>query len=292
MRRIKELLPEMGMLLPALLLLTLFVVVPFFMSGYLSFTNEKLVAGPIASKFIGWRNYERLLTDPDFWQAVRNTFYFALLVVPFQLAISLGSAILLNSVVLPFRSLFRSVALLPLLTPITVIVAIWAVLYKIPDGPFNQIYQFLSQAGDYIDWLGNADVAMPAIVLLSAWATFPFQMLIYLAGLQEIPRELYEAAQLDGANAWQRFLHVTLPGLRNTNIFVIIVTTVGAMKLFTQVNILTKGGPNGATNTIIHYMYENGFVAQKIGYASAVSVVFFLVVTGMALLQRFLMKNE
>jgi len=292
MRRIKELLPEMGMLLPALLLLTLFVVVPFFMSGYLSFTNEKLVAGPIASKFIGWRNYERLLTDPDFWQAVRNTFYFALLVVPFQLAISLGSAILLNSVVLPFRSLFRSIALLPLLTPITVIVAIWAVLYKIPDGPFNQIYQLLTMAQGYIDWLGDADMAMPAIVLLSAWATFPFQMLIYLAGLQEIPKELHEAAQLDGANVWQRFLHVTLPGLRNTNIFVIIITTVGAMKLFTQVNILTRGGPNGATNTIIHYMYENGFVAQKIGYASAVSVVFFLVVTGMALLQRFLMKNE
>lgn len=291
MRRIKELLPEMGMLLPALLLLTLFVVVPFFMSGYLSFTNEKLVTGPIASKFIGWRNYERLFTDPDFWQAVRNTFYFALLVVPFQLAISLGSAILLNSK-LPFRSLFRSVALLPLLTPITVIVAIWAVLYKIPDGPFNQIYQTLTLAQGYIDWLGNADMAMPAIVLLSAWATFPFQMLIYLAGLQEIPRELYEAAELDGANAWQRFRHVTLPGLRNTNIFVIIITTVGAMKLFTQVNILTKGGPNGATNTIIHYMYENGFVAQKIGYASAVSVVFFLVVTAMALLQRFLMKNE
>ena len=157
---------------------------------------------------------------------------------------------------------------------------------------FNHIYQSLLSTSQYIDWLGNVDMAIPAIVLLSAWATFPFQMLIYLAGLQEIPKDLYEAAELDGAKTFKRFLHVTLPCLRNTNIFVIIVTTIGALKLFTQVNILTHGGPNGATNTIIHYMYENGFVAQKIGYASAVSVAFFFTVTAIALLQRFLMKNE
>ena len=291
MRRLKNLMPELAMLMPAIVLLTIFVVVPFFMSGYLSFTNEKLIARPIATAWVGWRNYERLFTDPVFWQAVKNTFYFALLVTPFQLAISLGSALLLNSK-LPLRTLFRSIALLPLLTPITVIVAIWAVLYKIPDGLFNHIYQSLLSTSQYIDWLGNVDMAMPAIVLLSAWATFPFQMLIYLAGLQEIPKDLYEAAELDGAKPFQRFLHVTLPCLRNTNIFVIIVTTIGALKLFTQVNILTHGGPNGATNTIIHYMYENGFVAQKIGYASAVSVAFFFTVTAIALLQRILMRNE
>lgn len=280
-----------ALLLPALLFLTLFVIVPFILSFYLSFTNERLLPRPTGSQWVGFLNYKRLFNDPDFWQAVRNTFYFALVVTPFQLSISLGSALLLNSK-LKGKAFFRSVALLPLLTPMTVIVAIWAVLFKIPDGPLNAAYQFIFSTTDYINWLGDKEVAMLSIVLLSAWASFPFQMLIYLAGLQEIPRDIYEAAEMDGAKSWNRFWYITMPSLRNTHIFVIIVTTIGALKLFTQVNILTHGGPNGSTNTVIRYMFENGFLAQKIGYASAVSVIFFLVVTTIALIQRYLMKNE
>jgi multiple sugar transport system permease protein len=117
-------------------------------------------------------------------------------------------------------------------------------------------------------------------------------MLIYLAGLQDIPTEQYEAARIDGANLWQRFRHVTWPGLRNVNIFLLIITTVGALKLFTQVNILTKGGPNGATTTIIQYLFREGYVSQKVGYASSVAVVFFIVVTAIALLQRRVLRNE
>lgn len=282
---------ELLLLLPVTLLLLFFLILPFFMAGYLSFTNERLLPRPIPTQFVGFRNYERILTDPDFWLAFRNTFYFALLVVPFQCAISLGCAMLLNST-LPMRAVFRSISFLPLVTPITVVIVIWAALYKIPDGLLNNIITFFGYEEGYVNWLGNEYWAMPSIVLMSAWATFPFQMLIYLAGLQEIPEDRYEAARLDGANAWQQFRYITFPGLRNTNIFVLITTTISAFKLFTQVHILTKGGPSGATNTLVRYMYEEGYTSQRIGYASAVAVLFFLLVGTLAIIQRVLVRNE
>lgn len=282
---------ELAMLLPALIFITALIVVPFLLSVWFSFTDQRLVPRPIPTKFIGTTNYERMFVDPLFWQAIWNTALFALIVTPVQLGMSLGAALILNSAI-PFRSFFRSVAILPLLLPMTVIVSIWAVLFRIPSGPFNTVYQWFAGQGAYVDFLGNPSTAMLSVVALSAWATFPYQMLIYLAGLQDIPQDLYEAAKLDGAKTWQRFRYVTWPGLRNVNIFLLIITTVGALKLFTQVDILTKGGPNGATTTIIHYLFKQGYSTQKVGYASAVAVFFFLAVTAIALLQRRLLKNE
>lgn len=284
-------LDEFILILPATLLLLGFFILPFVMAGYLSLTNQQLIPRPIPTLFVGLDNYTRVLSDPEFWQAFRNTFYFAAMVVPLQCAISLGAAILLNSD-LPARSFFRSIAFLPIVTPITVIVVIWAALFQIPDGFLNNVIHFFGYQGNYIDWLGNSAWAMPSIVLLSAWASFPFQMLIYLAGLQDIPSERYEAARIDGANAWAQFRHVTFPGLRNTNIFVLITTSIQAFKLFTQVDILTKGGPLGATNTMVRYMVQEGFVSQRIGYASAVAIVFFVIVAVFAVMQRVLLPNE
>lgn len=284
-------LDELILILPATLLLLGFFILPFVMAGYLSLTNQQLVPRPIPTLFVGFNNYTRVLSDPAFWQAFRNTFYFAAMVVPFQCALALGAAILLNSE-LPARSFFRSVAFLPLVTPITVIIVIWAALFQIPDGFLNNVISFFGYQGSYVDWLGSSRWAMPSIVLLSAWATFPFQMLIYLAGLQDIPAERYEAARIDGAGAWAQFRHVTFPGLRNTHIFVLITTTIQAFKLFTQVDILTRGGPLGATNTMVRYMVQEGFVAQRIGYASAVAIIFFVIVAVFALLQRVLLPNE
>lgn len=285
------LLDEFVLLLPATVLLLGFLVLPFLMAGYLSFTDERLIPRPFPTALVGFENYARILSDPEFWQAFRNTAYFAVLVVPFQCAVALAVAILLNGALL-FRSFFRTVSLLPLMTPITVVVVIWAVLYRIPDGFMNNLVQGLGYHGRYIDWLGSATWAMPAIVLLSAWATFPFQMLIYLAGLQDIPHERYEAAQIDGANPWQQFWSVTFPGLRNTHILVLIVTSIQAFKLFTQVNILTRGGPFGSTNTLVRYMVEQGYTSQLMGYASAVAVIFVVLVGGIAILQRVLVRNE
>ena len=291
MQRFKHLWSEGALLAPAIILLLLFIIAPFILSGYLSFTNERLIPRPIPTQWVGWLNYGRVLTDPDFWQAVRNTFYFTLMVVPFQCALALGVALLLNKK-LAGLTFFRSIAMLPLLAPITVIIAIWAALYQVPNGFFNTVMNLVSGNDRIIDFLGTKELAMPAIVLLSAWASFPFQMLIYLAGLQEIPEDRYEAATLEGANTWQQFKAVTWPGLLNVNIFVLIITTVQAFKLFTQVNILTKGGPLGSTNTIINYMFVNGYSEGRIGFASAVSVLFFVLVALIAIVQRLVFKNE
>lgn len=282
---------EIAMLLPAVLFLAVLIATPFLLSVWFSFTDQRLVPRPVPTKVIGLTNYQRMFEDPKFWQAIGNTILFAVLVVPFQLAISLGTALILNAAI-PFRAVFRSIAILPLLLPMTVIVAIWAVLFRIPNGPLNAALQLFTGPGNYVDWIGQSSTAMISIVVLSAWATFPYQMLIYLAGLQEIPGELYEAGKIDGANAWQRFWHITWPGLRNVNIFLLIITTIGALKLFTQVDILTKGGPNGATTTIIKYLFQQGYATQKVGYASAVAVFFFVAVTAIALIQRRVLKNE
>lgn len=290
MRRLKIALPEIGMLLPALALLMLFVFVPFMLSFYYSFTNERLMPRPIPARWLGLQNYERVLTDPEFWSAVRNTLYFAVIVIPVQLSLSLASALLLNSRIKGL-AIFRSIAILPLLMPITVVVTIWAALYRTPDGLLNSAYQQLFDTLSYIDWLGDPAVAMLSITVLSIWATFPFQMLIYLAGLQEIPPDRYEAAAIDGFGTWDVFRHVTFPGLRNTHVFVVIITTIGALSLFTQVNILTGGGPNGATLTLIQYMFSNGYSAQKIGFASAIGIIFFVAVATLSIAQRWLMKN-
>jgi multiple sugar transport system permease protein len=289
--RLRGALPELGMLLPALALLTLFVFLPFLLSFYFSFTNERLMPRPIPARWLGLQNYERVLTDPEFWAAVRNTIYFAAVVIPVQLSLSLAAAMLLNSKIRGL-ALFRSITILPLLMPMTVVVTIWAALYRTPDGLLNSAYQYVFSTLSYIDWLGDPSVAMISIIMLSIWASFPFQMLIYLAGLQEIPQDRYEAAAIDGFGLWDSFRHVTLPGLRNTNVFVVIITTIGALSLFTQVNILTGGGPNGATLTIIQYMFSNGYSAQKIGFASAVGIVFFLTVATLSIAQRILLKNE
>ena len=291
MRRLKNALPEIAMLVPALALLTVFVLVPFLLSFHYSFTNERLMPRPIPSRWLGLQNYERVLTDPEFWAAVRNTIYFAVIVIPVQLSLSLASAMLLNSRIKGL-AIFRSIVILPLLLPITVVATIWAALYRTPDGLLNSAYQALFHTLGYIDWLGDPAVAMISIIVLSIWATFPFQMLIYLAGLQEIPKDRYEAASIDGFSAWNVFRHVTFPGLRNTHVFVVMITTIGALSLFTQVNILTGGGPNGATLTIIQYMFSNGYSAQKIGFASAVGIIFFVTVASLSIAQRILMKNE
>ena len=143
-----------------------------------------------------------------------------------------------------------------------------------------------------VSWLSNAWTAMPALVVMSAWQGFPFQMVVYLAGLQGIPVELYESAQIDGATRWQQFWNVTMPGLRNTHILVIMTTTILAFKLFTQVQLLTQGGPLGATDTLVRFMYLTGFKQGKVGLAAAAGVLFFLIVVIISIVQRLLVKEE
>ena len=282
---------EILMLLPAVVLLVTFIIVPFVMSVPLSLTNQKLLPGPVPTKFIGIRNFERILADGDFWQAFWNVIRFTVMVIPAQCGFALLMADALNRQQ-KLKGFLRGIFFLPYITPMVIVTVIWATILKYPEGVLNSILGWIS-LGRFqpIEWLGNSNTSMISIVMLSAWQAYGFQMIIYLAGLQNIPLELYEAAGIDGASGWQKFRHVTWPGLLQTNIFVLTVTTIQALKLFTQVNILTKGGPRGSTNTLVHYIYDAGSAAQRIGYAAAASIVLLALILVIVVIQHIILKR-
>jgi len=278
---------------PALLLLIVFLLVPFLMAFGLAFTDQRLIPNPnLPTRFVGLRNFVRLLDDETFHRALLNNFLFAAIVVPLQTSLALLLAVVVNQK-LRFTNVFRTIYFSPVVTTMVVVAIIWTFLYNPGEGLINAFIQAISlnHLGPY-DWLTNTKLAFPAIMLLSIWQGVGFQMVIYLAGLQDIPNELYEAAQVDGANRWQQFWNVTLPQLRNTTIFVVIATTILAFKLFDQVWVMTKGGPQEATMTTMIMVYREGFKQLKVGYASAISVVFFLIVLGVSLLQRVFLREE
>ena len=278
------------MLLPACLVISAFLLLPFALSFPISLTNQRLIPRPY--HFVGLDNYSQVLADPTFWHALWNVTRFTIMVVPVQCGFALAMALLINQRI-PFRNFFRGALFLPAITSMTVVCVIWGTLFQYPTGPLNQIVGFFTfgLAGP-IDWLGDPNSSMPAIVLLSAWQAYGFQMVVYLAGLQNIPNDLYEAARLEGATTWQRFRFITMPSLRQTNIFVLIITTIQAFKLFTQINILTQGGPRDSTDTVVQYMYTVGFVGQKLGVASAVAIILFFIVLAISLVQRFVLRDR
>ena len=241
---------------------------------------------PLRQFEIGERRYALLAKDPVFWHALGNTFWFVVLVVPLQISMALGLALLVNAK-FAGRTLFRTFFFAPVVTSMVVVSIVWSFLYSQHFGLINRLLSTLAGGGVVaINWLGNEKLALPSIAIMSAWQGAGFQMLILLAGLQSIDGQLYEAALLDGANRWQQFLHVTLPGLRNTLIFVIITTTIAAFSLFVQVDVMTQGGPNDATATLIYHALRSGFREQDIAYGASVAVVYFVLVLTVALIQR------
>ncbi|WP_310462326.1 sugar ABC transporter permease [Sphaerotilus sp.] len=277
---------------PALALILLFIVLPFLLTVAFSFTDQRLVPNPnVPTEWIGWRNYARVFDNEDFVRTLLNTAYFTVLVVPLQCGLGLAVAMLINTK-LPMRQLFRGIYFLPTVISMVVVSVIWFSLFQM-SGFFNSLLNALTFGlVDPVDWLGNPKTAMPALVLMSAWQGFPFQMVVYLAGLQSINTDLYEAARLDGANRFNEFWHITMPGLLNTHILVVMTTTILAFKLFTQVELLTKGGPSGVTDTLVRFIYLTGFRQGKVGIAAAAAVVFFLIVLAISLVQRRLVKEE
>ncbi len=280
---------------PAIILLVIFLVAPFLMAFGLSFTDQRLVPNPrLPTRFIVFRNFVRILEDKDFYQTVLNNFYFVVVVVPLQTGLALLLAMLVNQR-MRFVNLFRTIYFSPVVVTMVVVSIIWTFLYNPGVGLVNEFVKWISfgALGPY-DWLNSTKLAMPSIMLLSIWQGVGFQMIIYLAGLQEIPTSFYEAADIDGANKRQQFLHITLPQLRNTTIFVAMTTTILAFKLFTQVYVMEGPGghPQGSTRTMMLYTYNQGFRQGKIGYASAITVVFFLIVLAISLAQRIVLKEE
>jgi len=281
---------------PGLLLLAIFVVIPFVLSIWLSFHNVRLGSGR-RPNWLGLEQYRRILLDPDFrgefYRGLLNNFVFALVVVPVQTGLALGLALLLNR---PLRgmAIFRTFFFMPVVFPMALLAVVWTLIYsRDATGMLNSFINVISfgQLGPY-DWLGDTHLALPSIMLMSIWQGVGFQMVILLAGLQGIPSSLYEAASIDKAGRWQQFLHVTVPGLRNTLIFVVLVTTIFSLRLFDQVYIMTKGGPQNATTTVMYQTVTTAFAENNVGKAAAMTVVFFIIVLAVTLVQRRVLREE
>lgn len=242
---------------------------------------------------IGDQRHVILAKDPEFYRSFLNTFYFAALVIPLQLSLALAMAMLVNQKI-PFVNVFRTIYFTPVVTSLVVMSLVWKFIYAPgEDGLLNQMLSGISGGalGPY-KWHDDPYSSMPSVVLLSAWQGMGLQMLIFLAGLQSIGEDLYEAAGIDGANWFQKFRFVTLPGLRNTFIFIIIATTIAAFALFDQINIMTQGGPSDSTTTVMYHIFRTGYTEQNIAGGATMSVVYFVVILMIALVQRRVLRDE
>jgi len=277
--------------LPGLMGLLIFVFLPFVLAIILSFTNLRL-GSPLPLEFMGVTQYQRIFTDLAFLSALRNNSLFALIVVPLQTAVALLLALLIDRPLrgmVVFRTLFfaRGISLVSGRRGVDPHFCAGA------QGILNNVLETVTLGGwQARDFLRDPAWALPAITLTSIWQGVGFQMVILLAALQGIPDELYEAAQIDGANHWQQFVFITVPQLRNAIIFVVLVTTILAFRLFDQVQIMTQGGPDHATTTVMYEAVNAAFGSQQVARAAAMTVVFFIIVLLITLLQRYLARQE
>jgi multiple sugar transport system permease protein len=276
---------------PALLVIFIFFFVPVAAAFLLSFTDFDIYAlGNLEYlRFVGFGNYLRLIQDPLFWIALRNTLYFVLIGGPLSIGVSLGAALLLNSKLVRFKGVFRSALFMPVVTTLVAVAVVWRYLYHPRYGLLNYGLGLIGVGP--IDWLGDPTWAMPAIILMAVWKNFGFNMIIFIASLQSIPQHLYEAARIDGADAWRQFRHVTLPLLGPTFIFVTLITLIGYFQLFAEPYVMTQGGPAHSTLSIVLFMYEQGFRWWDLGYAAAVAFVLFLIILAATFLQLKLQKG-
>ncbi|MBW4546215.1 MAG: sugar ABC transporter permease [Symplocastrum torsivum CPER-KK1] len=254
-------------LAPALILLGIFLLWPIAYLFYLSFTTGSFTAEGV--RWAGFRNYIRLVINPDFRQVLGNTLYFTIATVIPSLVIPLGLAVLLNRS-FALRGLLRTAYFIPSITSLVAVGLGFRWLFQ-TEGPVNALLDSLGF--EPIPWLGSSTWAMPVIILLSSWKQLGFNMVVFLAGLQAIPLNRYEAAELDGANSWVKFWHITLPGLRPTLIFATVTTAIFTLRSFEQVYIITGGGPLNSTNLLVYYIYEEAFSLFDFGYAAAATTV-------------------
>jgi multiple sugar transport system permease protein len=273
-------------LAPALVLLGVFLLYPIAYLFYLSFTAGNFTRA--GTHWIGWRNYWRLLVDPDFWQVLGNTAYFTIATVIPSLLIPLGLAVLLNRS-FALRGILRTAYFIPSITSLVAVGLGFRWLFQ-TDGPVNDVLNALGIAP--IPWLGSVTWAMPVLILLSTWKQLGFNMVVFLAGLQAIPTNRYEAAELDGANGWQQFWHVTLPGLRPTVIFAAVTTAIFTLRSFEQPYVMTGGGPLNSTNLLVFYIYNQAFAQFDIGYGAAVAIVLLAVTLVLVYVQLRVTQEE
>ncbi len=272
-------------LAPALALIGFFFFLPILGGFVLSLTDFDIYAigSPEIARFVGARNYAQVLHGWEFWNALRNTIYFVIVGGPLSVLASLGAALLLSARLVRLKGLFRTAYFAPVVTTLVAVAIVWRYLYHPRYGFLN--YALGALGVGPIDWLGDPRWAMPAIILLAVWKNFGYNMLILTAGLQSIPEELYEAAEVDGASAWRRFRSITLPGLAPTFLFVGVITMIGYFQLFAEPYVMTQGGPLRSTTSVMLLMYEEGFRWWRMGKASAIAFLLFAIVLAGTLAQ-------
>lgn len=275
----KEKIAGYSFLSPNLIGFIVFSLIPIIASIFLTFTRWNLASSP---KFVGLQNFSILLKDELFWRYLWNTFYYAIGTIPLTVILAFSLAYLLNRKI---RGVvfFRTLYFLPSVTLLVAVAIVWSWLYNADFGLFNYFLGKLGMTGPR--WLQSKTWAMPAIIIMGIWKGVGYSMLIFLAGLQNIPEQYYEAAEIDGANWWHRIIHITIPLISPTTFFVIVTTTIGSIQGFDQFYIMTRGGPSGATTTLVYYIFQNAFEWFKMGYAATVALMLFVIVLALTLIQ-------
>ena len=278
-------------LAPALGAIVLFFAVPVVAGFLLSFTDFDLyaIADPANARWIGFENYTRLAREPLFWRTLANTLLLVGVGGPLTLVVALGGALLVNSRLARLRGVYRTIFFAPVVTTLVAVAVVWRYFYHPRYGLLNHLLGALGLPA--VDWLGDPRWAMLSITLLAVWRTFGYSLVIFVAGLQAVPESLYEAARLDGASAWRQFVHITLPLLRPTMVFVTVINTVGFFQIFAEPYLMTRGGPLNATMSIAMLMYEQGFRWWNLGRAAAVAFVLFAFILGLAAIQNLFRKR-
>ncbi len=264
--------------LPSVVLILVFFFGPVLYGLWLSLTDFDLYAigDPSTVRFVGVRNYVQALRDADTWNALRVTLWYAFVGAPVSVAVSLGAALLVDAHTTRWKPFFRAVYFAPVVTTLVAVAIVWRYLYQPQYGLVNALLGRLGLPA--VDWLGDPHWALPSILVLAVWKNFGYNLLIFVAGLQNVPRELHEAAQLDGANNWQRFWNVTLPDLAPVFLFVSVTTMINYFQLFAEPYVMTQGGPLKSTTSLVLLMYEQGFRWWRLGYAAALAFLLFAVI--------------
>ncbi|MGQ9411794.1 carbohydrate ABC transporter permease [Streptococcus pluranimalium] len=273
---------------PAMIILGLFLFLPTLLSIYYAFTNYYLLT-PDATTFIGLANFKKLFSDPLFMTSLKNIGQFVIFIIPLQLGLALSLALLVNNK--RKSTIFFKIAFFaPVVMSLVVVSVLWLVLLNPSSGLINSMLGIIGI--DPQPFLTSPKQAMYVIIVVSAWQGAGYQMLIFLAGLQNIPSSLYEAASIDGASKWKQFLNITLPMLKPTSILILTTTLIDAFKLVIQPMVMTQGGPLNSTLTPVYYIYRTGFTDRSVGYASSITVVFGAIIIIFTLLQRKITGDE
>lgn len=274
-------------ILPNFVGFAVLTLLPVLVLFYVAFTDWNVFG---VAEWTGTANFRRMWSDASFWTALRNTVYYTVFHIPLTLAASLGLALLLNRKLRGVR-FFRTVAFFPYITSIVAIAIVWNQLFSPEYGPINALLGAVG-VDDAPGWTTSSTWSMPAVIIVGTWRYMGYYMLLFLAGLQTIPAQLYEAAETDGASPWQRFVHVTLPGLWHTTFFVTVLLTIESFKVFDLILVMTGGGPGQSTLVLSQYIYQKGFEENQFGYASAVSVVLFAICFSITVIQFMVNKRR